>query len=53
MNNWSSIFVQDEAGHLIGEYFSTVGLVQETVWLGDIPAATLRPNGSGGVSIAS
>jgi RHS repeat-associated protein len=25
--------------------------VQETVWLGDIPVATLRPNGSGGVDL--
>ena len=33
----------DEAGHLLGEYNGTGGLVQETVWLGDIPVATLRP----------
>jgi RHS repeat-associated protein len=25
--------------------------IQETVWLGDTPVATLRPNGSGGVSL--
>jgi RHS repeat-associated protein len=37
------LYVYDEAGHLIGEYNSTGGLVQETVWLGDIPVATLRP----------
>jgi RHS repeat-associated protein len=36
----------DEAGHTLGEYNSTGGLVQETVWLGDIPVATIRPNGS-------
>ena len=38
-------FAYDEAGHLIGEYNWTSGalaLVQETVWLGDIPIATLR-----------
>ncbi len=27
------------------------GLIEETVWLGDIPVATLRPNASGGVDI--
>lgn len=34
-------YVYDEAGHLLGEYNSTGGLVQETVWLGDTPVATL------------
>jgi RHS repeat-associated protein len=42
----TTIFMQDEAGHLIGEYTSTGGLIEETIWLGDIPVATLRPNGS-------
>ena len=37
------LMVYDEAGHLLGEYNGTGGLVQETVWLGDIPVATLRP----------
>ena len=46
----ATYFVYDEAGHLIGEYNSSGGLIQETVWLGDIPVATLRPNG-GSVSI--
>jgi RHS repeat-associated protein len=36
----------DEAGHILGEYSSTGALVQETVWMGDIPVATIRPNGS-------
>jgi RHS repeat-associated protein len=36
----------DEAGHLIGEYTGTGGLTQETIYLGDIPVATLRPSGS-------
>jgi RHS repeat-associated protein len=44
-------FVYDEAGHLVGEYTSTGALVQETIWLEDIPVATLRPNGSGGIQI--
>jgi RHS repeat-associated protein len=47
----TTILMQDEAGHLIGEYTSTGGLIEETVWLGDIPVATLQPNGSGGVNI--
>ena len=42
----TTIFMQDEAGHLLGEYSSTGALVEETIWLGDIPVATLRPNGS-------
>jgi RHS repeat-associated protein len=42
-------FVYDEAGHLLGEYDATGALLQETVWMGDIPIATLRPSGSGGV----
>jgi len=40
------LYMYDEAGHLLGEYSSTGVLVQETVWLGDIPVATLRPNGA-------
>jgi RHS repeat-associated protein len=39
-------YVYDRAGHLLGEYTGTGGLIQETVWLGDTPVATLRPNGS-------
>lgn len=42
--------VYDEAGHLLGEYDGGGALIQETLWLGDLPVATLRPNG-GGVSI--
>ena len=44
------LFVYDEAGHLLGEYSSTGALVQETVWLGDTPVATIRPK-TGGVDI--
>ncbi|HTJ15708.1 MAG TPA: RHS repeat-associated core domain-containing protein [Steroidobacteraceae bacterium] len=46
----STYFVYDEAGHLVGEYNNSGNLLQETVWLGGIPVATLRPNG-GGVSV--
>ena len=47
----TTTFMQDEAGHLIGEYDGSGNLIEETVWLGDIPVATLQPNGSGGVNI--
>ncbi len=46
----TTYFVYDESGHLIGEYNGSGALVQETVWLEDIPVATLRPNG-GSVAI--
>lgn len=51
VNGTSSYFVYDEAGRLIGEYDNAGGLIQETVWLGDIPVATIRPNGSGGINL--
>lgn len=47
----SRYFVYDEAGHLLGEYGNGGTLIQETVWLGDIPVAVLQPNGSGGVNV--
>jgi len=34
------------SGLLVGEYDGTGALIEETVWLGDIPVATLRPNGA-------
>jgi len=40
------LMMYDEAGHLVGEYTSTGTLTQETIWLGDIPVATIRPNGT-------
>jgi RHS repeat-associated protein len=43
-----TLLVYDETGHLLGEYTSTGALIQETVWMGDVPVATLRPNGSTG-----
>jgi RHS repeat-associated protein len=45
-NGGTTLLVYDESGHLLGEYSSTGVLIQETVWLGDVPVATLRPNGS-------
>jgi RHS repeat-associated protein len=45
----TTVYMYDEAGHLVGEYTISSGVavrVQETVWLGDIPIATLRTNGA-------
>jgi YD repeat-containing protein len=47
----TTIFMQDEAGHLIGEYNGSGGLIEETVWLGDIPVATLQPDPVSGIDI--
>jgi RHS repeat-associated protein len=44
-------FFYDEAGHLVGEYGLGGSLIQETVWIGDVPVATLRPRSGGGVDI--
>jgi len=44
--NGTVLYAYDEAGHLMGEYDGTGALIEETVWLGDIPVATLRPNGA-------
>jgi RHS repeat-associated protein len=46
-NGGTTLLMYDEAGHLMGEYTSTGALIQETVWMGDTPVATLQPNGSG------
>jgi RHS repeat-associated protein len=42
-----TFFVYDESGHLLGEYDGAGNLIQETVWMGDVPVATLQPNGAG------
>lgn len=47
----SSHFVYDEAGHLIGEYDNAGSVVQETIWMGATPVATIRPGGVGGVNL--
>jgi RHS repeat-associated protein len=36
-------FVYDTAGHLIGEYDATGAVIQETVWLGNLPVAVFKP----------
>jgi RHS repeat-associated protein len=43
----STYFVYDETGHLVGEYDNSGNLIQETVWVADMPVATLRTNGAG------
>jgi RHS repeat-associated protein len=45
-NGGTTLLVYDEAGHLLGEYSSAGALIQETIWMGDLPVATLRPSGS-------
>jgi YD repeat-containing protein len=42
-----TLFVYDEFGHLLGEYDGSGNLIEETVWMGDVPVATLQPNGTG------
>jgi len=46
----TTLFLYDEAGHLIGEYDGTGAALQEIVWLGDTPVASVRI-GDCGVSI--
>jgi RHS repeat-associated protein len=43
----TTVFVYDEQGRILGEYDGTGQLIQETVWLDDLPIATLRPTGTG------
>ncbi|GAB6140462.1 hypothetical protein JCM14076_11910 [Methylosoma difficile] len=35
-------YLYDPAGHLIGEYNKSNAVVQETLWLGDLPVAVVR-----------
>jgi len=47
----ATYFVYDESAHLIGEYDTSGALIEETVWMGEIPVAVLKPNGGGGVDL--
>jgi RHS repeat-associated protein len=40
------IFLYDEQGRLVGEYDNAGKLIQETVWMNDLPVATIRPKGA-------
>jgi RHS repeat-associated protein len=42
-------FVYDEEGHLLGVYGVNGALIEEFVWLGDIPVATVRNTETGGI----
>jgi len=46
-NGADTFFAYDEAGHLIGEYDATGAPIEETVWLGDLPVAVLKPKTGG------
>lgn len=41
-------FVYDTAGHLIADYDATGAVIQETLWLGDLPVAVFRPGSGSG-----
>ncbi|WP_198139573.1 RHS repeat-associated core domain-containing protein [Ralstonia sp. A12] len=38
----ANLYVYDDAGHLIGEYDQAGNAIQETVYLGDTPVATIK-----------
>ena len=42
-------FFYDEQGRLLGEYDGSGKLIEETIWLEDLPVATLRPTGATGI----
>jgi RHS repeat-associated protein len=42
----TAYFAYDEAGHLLGEYDANAQAVYETVYLGAMPIAVLKPNGT-------
>ena len=42
----TTLYAYDEQGRLLGEYDATGKLIQETVWLDDLPVLTLRPSGT-------
>ncbi|SMC22650.1 RHS repeat-associated core domain-containing protein [Andreprevotia lacus DSM 23236] len=37
-------YVYDQAGHLLGEYQANGTAIQETIWLGDMPIAVIKPS---------
>jgi RHS repeat-associated protein len=41
----ATYFVYDDAGHLIGEYNTKGKPIEETVYLGDMPVAVIKPSG--------
>jgi RHS repeat-associated protein len=47
----TTLFMYDEAGRLVGEYDGTGQLIEEIVWLGDVPMASVQPGQGGGVGV--
>ncbi|WP_116809564.1 RHS repeat-associated core domain-containing protein [Steroidobacter cummioxidans] len=47
----NTLYYYDEAGHVLGTYTGSGALVEEIVWLGDIPIISLRPKVGGGINI--
>ncbi len=43
---YNARYVYDEQGRLLGEYSPEGKLIAETIWLDDLPVATIRPKGS-------
>jgi len=43
----TTYFAYDLSGHLLGEYTGTGALIQEIVWMGDTPVASVRPTACG------
>lgn len=43
----TTYFAYDLFGHLLGEYDGTGALIQEIVWMGDTPVASVRPTSCG------
>ena len=42
----TTLLMYDEAGHILASTPPSGALIQETIWMGDTPVATLQPNGS-------
>ena len=45
VGNTTTRFVYDDQGRLLGEYDNSGKIIQETIWMDDLPIATLRPTG--------
>jgi RHS repeat-associated protein/uncharacterized repeat protein (TIGR02543 family) len=43
VNGTTTQYAYDEQGHLTGEYNASGHLLQEVLWLGDLPVAVLKP----------
>ena len=47
----SNLYVYDEESRLLGEYDATGHVIQETVYIGDMPVATLRQSVVSGMTV--